>query len=79
MKRISNYMIKSKDELVGIVQDIREPLGLYKQDIVENSELELLEKDDLVEYLILLEAELYESNNEDREVIKLLFDEVSRF
>ena len=79
MKRISNYMIKSKDELVGIVQDIREPLGLYKQDIVENSELELLDKEDLIEYLILLEGELYLNNNEDREVIKLLFDEVSRF
>ena len=78
MKRISNYMIKSKDELVGIVQDIREPLGLYKQDIVENSELELLDKEDLIEYLILLEGELYLNNNEDKEVIKLLFDEVAK-
>jgi len=78
MKRISNYMIKSKDELVGIVQDIREPLSLYKTNIIEEAEIEILDKEDLVEYLILLEGELYLNNNEDKEVIKLLFDEVGK-
>ena len=47
-KRISNYMIKSKDELVGIVQDIREPLSLYKTNIIEEAEIEILDKVNLM-------------------------------
>ena len=79
MTRISEYKKKTLGELVGIIQDIREPLQLYNEEIIEDAELELMDKDGVTRYLILLEGKLYKSCNEDRQVIQLLFEEASKW
>jgi len=70
-------MEMKQSELLIATEALREPLRMYNAQLPEVSEVELLDEYELVELLLLLEGQLYERHNEDRDEIKQMFDKVS--
>jgi hypothetical protein len=67
-------MKKNKDDLIEFVDSIRDPLRYYASALPDSSELSLLDKDEIVEFLILLEGELYFKWNDDKGDIMHIFN-----
>ena len=64
----------SKGQLIQFIEDNETKLNKYAKVLPQSSELALLDKEELIEFLILLEGELYFKYNEDKDIIKKIFD-----